>query len=82
MSTPPAPDLNHPRRAASEQPLSQPNTQRRKTETEDESLGETLLDEADDAFDLSGKVVGCVWWMSRLPFRIVWKLVDAITDLF
>jgi hypothetical protein len=57
--------------------------QKRKRQTEeDESVGEALLDEIDDSLGLTAKAAGCIWALIRLPFRIIWKLIDAITDLF
>jgi hypothetical protein len=83
MPTPESQNGNH---ASSGQPsanypLDQQPRKRRHTE-EDETVGEAILDEVDDAFGLAEKATGCIWALIKLPFRIVWKLIDAITDLF
>lgn len=60
-------------------PMSQPK--RRYTE-DDEPAGEAILSEVDDAFGITEKAAGCIWALVKLPFRLIWKLIDAITDVF
>jgi hypothetical protein len=62
--------------------MGQPPSKRRQTEEEDESVGQAILDEVDDAFGISDKAFGCARTLLFLPFRIIWKLIDWITDLF
>jgi hypothetical protein len=62
-------------------PMAQPPPKRRQVE-EDESVGEAILEEIDDSLGISEKAFGCAKTLLFLPFRIVWKLIDWMTDLF
>lgn len=62
-------------------PLDRPPRRRAHTE-EDETVGEAILGEVDDAFGVTDKATGCIWALVKLPFRLVWKLIDVITDIF
>lgn len=44
------------------------------------SLREDIIEEVDDALGITDRLLGCSWWMLTLPFRLVWKVIQAVTD--
>lgn len=59
-----------------------PQQGRRRHTEEDESLGESILEEIDEGFDVSGRLLGCVWSLLTLPIRFIGKIFGFIGDLF
>ncbi len=58
-----------------------PPRKRRNTE-EDQSVKEDVLEEIDDAFGISNRLLGCGWWLILLPVRLIAKIFGFIGDLF
>lgn len=90
MSTPPAPESGStqsgtaPRGSSgslSQSRQSASPRRRRRTE-EDESVGDLLIDEIDETFNISGRLLGCAWTLISLPFRFIGRLFGFLDDLF
>lgn len=58
----------------------QPPPPHRQTYEEDESVGEAILDEIDEGFNISGKLSGCGWSIVALPLRIIGDIIEGIFD--
>ena len=52
----------------------------RNRQVEGETLGDQIVDEVDDALGCSNRLIGCSFWLLTLPFRVVWKVIQAVTD--
>jgi len=60
----------------------QPPQRKRKYEEEDESIGESILEEIDEGLGISSGLSGCAWSLLMLPFRIIGKIIGFVGDLF
>jgi hypothetical protein len=47
---------------------------------EPDSFKDVVLDEVDDALGITNRLLGCSWWLLTLPFRLIWKVIEAVTD--
>lgn len=47
---------------------------------EPETFKDQVLEEVDDAMGCSERLIGCSISLVTLPFRLVWKVIEAVTD--
>jgi hypothetical protein len=48
----------------------------------EESLGDQIIEEVDDALGISNRLLGCSLWLLTLPFRLIGKLIGFVMDIF
>jgi hypothetical protein len=89
MSTPPPNNDNPSSRFSFEnQPPNQPNVPPQNQQPypaygyreEPETFKDQVLEEVDDALGCSNRLIGCSLSLVTLPFRLVWRVIQAVTD--